>query len=27
MGLRVHIKALINVNLASWWSGYEKANH
>src|ERR1700683_2943941 len=27
MGLRVHIKALINVNLASWRSGYEKANH
>ena len=27
MGLRVHMKALINVNLASWRSGYEKANH
>jgi hypothetical protein len=27
MGLRVNIKALINVNLASWSSGYEKANH
>jgi hypothetical protein len=27
MGLRVHIKALVNVNLASWRSGYEKANH
>jgi hypothetical protein len=27
MGLRVHIKALINVNLASWRSDYEKANH
>jgi hypothetical protein len=27
MGLRAHIKALINVNLASWRSGYEKANH
>ena len=26
-GLRVHIKALINANLASWRSGYEKANH
>jgi predicted DNA binding CopG/RHH family protein len=27
MGLRVHMKALINVNLASWRSDYEKANH
>jgi Bacterial mobilisation protein (MobC) len=27
VGLRVHIKALINVNLASWRSGCEKANH
>ena len=27
MGLRVHIKALINLNLASWRSGHEKANH
>jgi hypothetical protein len=27
MGLRVHMKVLINVNLASWRSGYEKANH
>jgi hypothetical protein len=26
-GLRVHIKALINANLASWRSGYEKTNH
>jgi hypothetical protein len=26
-GLRVHIKELINANLASWRSGYEKANH
>jgi hypothetical protein len=26
-GLRVHIKALINANLASWQWGYEKANH
>jgi hypothetical protein len=26
-GLRVYIKALINENLASWRSGYEKANH
>ena len=26
-GLRVHIKALINANLASWDRGYEKANH
>ena len=26
-GLRVHIKALINANLASWQSGHEKANH
>ena len=27
MGLRVHMKVLINVNLASWRSDYEKANH
>jgi hypothetical protein len=26
-GLRVHIKALINANLASWRNGYEKTNH
>src|ERR1017187_3010298 len=26
-GLRAHIKALINANLASWGRGYEKANH
>ena len=26
-GLRVHIKALINANLTSWRTGYEKANH
>jgi hypothetical protein len=26
-GLRVHIKALINANLASWQNGYEKTNH
>jgi len=26
-GLRVHVKALINANLESWRSGYEKANH
>jgi len=26
-GLRVHIKALINANLASWGRGHEKANH
>ena len=26
-GLRVHVKALINTNLESWRSGYEKANH
>jgi hypothetical protein len=25
-GLRVHIKALINANLASWRSGYEEGN-
>jgi hypothetical protein len=25
--LRVHVKALINTNLESWRSGYEKANH
>jgi hypothetical protein len=25
--MRVHIKALINANLASWQTGYEKANH
>jgi hypothetical protein len=25
-GLRVHIKTLINANLASWRNGYEKAN-
>jgi hypothetical protein len=26
-GLRAHIKALINANLTSWRTGYEKANH
>jgi len=26
-GMRVHIKSLINSNLESWRSGYEKANH
>jgi len=26
-GLRAHIKALINANLASWGRGYEEANH
>lgn len=26
-GLRVHIKELINANLASWRSGYERTNH
>ena len=26
-GLRVHIKALINANLSSWQTGYEKTNH
>jgi hypothetical protein len=26
-GLRVHIKAVIKVNLASWGRGHEKANH
>jgi hypothetical protein len=26
-GLRVHIKTLINENLASWRNGYEKTNH
>ncbi len=26
-GLRDHIKALINANLTSWRTGYEKANH
>src|SRR5208283_168557 len=26
-GLRVHIKALVNANLASWRTGCEKANH
>jgi hypothetical protein len=26
-GLRVHIKSLINANLASWRTGYEKTNH
>jgi len=26
-GLRVYIKALINANLTSWRTGYEKANH
>jgi hypothetical protein len=26
-GLRVHVKALINANLVSWRSGYEKTNH
>jgi hypothetical protein len=25
--LRVHIKALVNANLASWGRGYEKASH
>ena len=26
-GLRIHIKELINANLASWRTGYEKTNH
>jgi len=26
-GLRIHIKGLINANLSSWRTGYEKANH
>ncbi len=26
-GLRVHVKSLINANLASWRSGYEQENH
>ena len=26
-GLRIHIKGLINANLTSWRTGYEKANH
>jgi hypothetical protein len=26
-GLRVHVKLLINTNLESWRSGYEKTNH
>ena len=26
-GLRVHIKALVNANLASWRTGYEKTDH
>ncbi|MDB6088304.1 MAG: hypothetical protein JWN85_1088 [Gammaproteobacteria bacterium] len=26
VGLRDHVKGLINANLASWDAGYEKAN-